>query len=262
MIKNIIRSSQGSHWYYPDGREAYEVPSSDGKKQIKTTVTHARKLGLYPSVTTIMKILDKPEIGNWRVERAIKASIASKRNAGERISQFIERIVEIAQSKSKTATNFGGDIHSYMEVLLVGKVFDSISIPQATKDALKEYTQKYIKSAECEKTVIGDGWAGKFDCSAILTDGRKCLYDWKTQGTKPARPFNFYKEFIIQLGTYASLGKYDCVRVLLISSTEPGRIEHREYTKAEIAWGYMIFCHLYSVFMLLNFNKPDLSAGE
>ena len=139
----------------------------------------------------------------------------------------------------------------------MGQNFDSMTIPRETKDALLVYIRENIKTAICEQTVVGQGWAGKLDASCTLLDGRTCLYDFKTQGTKPARGFNFYRDFIIQLGAYASCGQYDVVRSLCISSTEPGRIEVKEWSKAEVEWGYKIFQHMFEVFMLLNFNKSE-----
>ena len=253
MIKNIINQGQGSHWYYPDGRECFEVPSADGKKMVKTTIVHARKLGLYPSVTTVLKILDKPEIDTWRVERAIKASLASVRRPGERIKQFIARILEVAQSKSKRAMNFGGDLHSYIEGLITGNTFDSILIPQATKDAIKDYFTKNIQSATAEQLAINHElkYAGRKDMDALIGGGTY-LYDFKTQGTKPGKPVNFYKEFIIQLGGYSLCGSYTGIRCMIISSTEPGRVEVKDYTAEEIAFGQKTFKHLNALFRLIK----------
>jgi len=254
MIKNIINQGQGSHWYYPDGRPAYEVPSADGTKMVKTNITHARKLGLYPSVTTILKILDKPEIDTWRVERAIKASIASKRKPGERIKTFIERILEVAQSKSKTAVGFGSDLHSYIEGLITGNDFDSVLIPLATKTAIRQYFTNNIAEATAEQVKVNSvlKYAGRTDMEAITTDQGRYLYDFKTQGTKPGKPVNWYRDFIIQLGGYSLCDSYIGIRCMIISSTEPGRIEVKEYTAQEIEFGQKAFRNLSELFRLIK----------
>lgn len=256
-IKGIIRQAQGSHWYSKDGTPMFEVPSADGKRTVKTNITHARKLDLYPSVTTVMKVLDKPDIDTWRVERAIKASIASKRQHGERIKQFIERILDRAQSKSTNAVEFGSDVHKYIEGLYTGNNFDSVLIPQATKDALAAYFKANVASAKCEQLAINHsmGYAGTIDMDAVLTDTSEfhnCLYDFKTQGTKPGKPAMFYDDFIIQLGAYSLCGSYGCIRSLIISSTEPGRIEVKEYTEQETRKGQDIFRHLTALFRLIK----------
>ena len=56
--KKIYASEANSHWYDKDGVPCHEVPKASGKGKTKTTLTQARKLGLFPSVTTIFKILD------------------------------------------------------------------------------------------------------------------------------------------------------------------------------------------------------------
>ena len=253
-IKNIIRQNQSSHYYWPDGRPAFEVNSADGKKKVKTTIVQAKKLGLYPSVTTVMKVIDKPEIDTWRVERAIKASISSRREAGERIKTFIERIVEKAQSRSTKAVNFGSDIHSYIEAKLNGQSFESIYIPAKTKDSIAKHLETHVTAPNCEVVAINKelGYGGTIDLICTLSDGRRCMYDFKTQGTKPARSFMYYRDFIIQLGAYSLCDKFDCVRSLIISSTEAGRIEFKEYTPEEISWGARIFSYCIKLFRLIN----------
>ena len=48
-------AKESSHWYWPDGRTCYEVERADGKGMRAATLRDARKLGLYPGVTGIIK---------------------------------------------------------------------------------------------------------------------------------------------------------------------------------------------------------------
>lgn len=248
-VSNIIRDKMTSHWYYPDGREAFEVESADGKKMVSTTLTQAKRLGLFPSVTTLMKIMAKEEIVIWRISRAIKAAIMLKRAKGERLRGFIGRILDAAKSKSDKAMGFGSDVHEYIEEKLMGRITIN-NIPKETIKAIDKYIEDNIVSAEVEKIIVGDGYAGKIDCLATLKDGTTCLYDFKTQGTKENKPATFYDDFIIQLGGYQAQVKADKVRVLIISSKEAGRLEEKEYTPEEIKWGMDTFMACRNLFKL------------
>ena len=54
-----VYGGEGCHWYTKDGQPMYEVASADGKRKIKTTLRQARTMNLFPSVTTILKVLEK-----------------------------------------------------------------------------------------------------------------------------------------------------------------------------------------------------------
>jgi hypothetical protein len=60
----------GSHWYSLNGRPCHTVPNKDGDGERNTTLREARKLGLLPSVTSIIGILDKPQLTKWKMREA------------------------------------------------------------------------------------------------------------------------------------------------------------------------------------------------
>mgnify|MGYP001470801906 CR=1 FL=1 len=66
----VIHAPESIRFYWPDGRPAFEVPSADGKKQIKPDIRHARKNGLVPSVTTVLKtVRTDNRLEKWEVEQ-------------------------------------------------------------------------------------------------------------------------------------------------------------------------------------------------
>ena len=52
-------AAESGHWYQADGTPAYEIVGANGKMR-PTTLRDARKLNLYPSVTTIIRLMDAP----------------------------------------------------------------------------------------------------------------------------------------------------------------------------------------------------------
>ena len=59
--------SKSQHWYDRDGKAVFEVPKAKGGGMRATTIADARKLGLYPSVTTVLGVLDKPQLTDWKL---------------------------------------------------------------------------------------------------------------------------------------------------------------------------------------------------
>ena len=53
---------ESGHWYAADGTAVFEVPNKSKGGMRPTTLKDCRALGLYPSVTTIMKVLAAPEL--------------------------------------------------------------------------------------------------------------------------------------------------------------------------------------------------------
>ncbi len=51
--------SKSQHWYDRDGKAVFEVPKAKGGGTRPTTIADARKLNLYPSVTTVLSVLAK-----------------------------------------------------------------------------------------------------------------------------------------------------------------------------------------------------------
>ena len=72
-----IFASESTRFYTRDGQTADEVPSADGKKMVKTTITHARKLGLLPGYSNIIKRLAMPQLEAWKIENALRVSLAN-----------------------------------------------------------------------------------------------------------------------------------------------------------------------------------------
>lgn len=62
-----------SHWYTADGKSMHEVPNASKPGEMRaTTLKDARKLKLYPSVTTVMKVRNKGDtLEDWKIRQAL-----------------------------------------------------------------------------------------------------------------------------------------------------------------------------------------------
>ena len=63
------------HWYQVDGTPAHRLPTKDGSGDRPTTIRDAKRLGLYPSVTSILGILNRPMLERWKLDQVALATL-------------------------------------------------------------------------------------------------------------------------------------------------------------------------------------------
>jgi len=80
-------------------------------------VRDARKLGLLPSVTNVLSVINKPELVEWKMTQAVLAALTLPRMDGEDLGVFAKRVVEDAQSQVKGAAEFGSAFHAGAELV-------------------------------------------------------------------------------------------------------------------------------------------------
>lgn len=248
-----VHSNTSCHWYHGDGRRCFEVPYADPAKGFRpTTLRDARKLGLVPSVTTVLNVLDKPGLNAWKAEMTALAVLTAPRLDGEPLDAFVKRVLQTDRdqdSESTKARELGTAIHAAIELALSDEFY---------AEHLKAYVEPVVALVksfgvvrETEKVVVGDGYAGTMD---MLTEGQAfTVWDFKTC---KALPDKSYPEHRLQLSAYGqalgNTGDKQIITVnLYISTTEPGRIEVFEH----INWGETYnqgFKPLFQVWRWLN----------
>jgi hypothetical protein len=107
------------HYYDKDGVLIDTLQGKNGKVR-NTTVKDARELNLYPSVTELLKIFDKPALNKWKVVQGIKTCLNLPCNDGETTEDWIERIYKKSGEISDDAKDFGSTIHGMIEGYLKG----------------------------------------------------------------------------------------------------------------------------------------------
>lgn len=207
------------------------VERADGKGNRPTTLRDARKLGLLPSVTTILKILHKQALVDWLINQSVMTVLTAPRKAGEDIDAFVHRVlVSEAQqdAESQKARDLGTDIHAALEAALQGKPVDDERLRGYIEGPLAKLREVGSVVAT-EKILVGDGYAGKTD--AILgASGLEILVDFKTAKKLPEK--GSWPEHRLQLAAYAKAWAKDHggagTANLYISTTEPGKFVYYE----------------------------------
>lgn len=195
-------SPDGSHWYRPDGTPCYEVPYADPRKGNRpTTLADARKLGLLPSVTTILRSLHKQALVDWLIEQACLAVLTSPRKDGEELDAFVERILNVERvqdQEAEAAKDRGTLMHAALESAFGGQPVEPEVWPWVEPAFVD--IGKRGKAIGTEVIVCGVGYAGKIDLCQE-TDREVWLWDWKT--TKKLPTGSAWPEHRLQLAAYA-----------------------------------------------------------
>lgn len=230
----LIERERAAHWYYPDGRACHTLPKQDGSGEKNTTLRDARKLGLLPSVTSIISIKSKPALEAWKTEQAILSALTLPRGTEESDDAFAKRVVEDMGAQSKQAAEWGTKIHGECENLhKTGILVQKEDTYPYIKDYERWFKENIRRAIHAETTVTNPrlGYAGRVDLVAELADGRVAVIDLKTQKVKERGPV-FYEEWGMQLAAYRSAlpnGESMALMSVIIDSGNPAAVASKEW---------------------------------
>ena len=245
-----VQSSESAHWYQMDGTPAFEQPSADGKRMVKTTLAHARKLHLLPSVTTVLSELAKPQLVSWLIEQAVLAAVTTPRKEGETTDAFIHRVLQVEKQQDAerdAAAAFGTTVHNELENALKAGLraiaTGSDARVSTCVNAVLTLPLLQGRVVATESCVTGPGYAGKYDLEMDNCDEFLDLVDFKTARTMPSKDESF-DDHILQLSAYAHArslrGNLGSKRIrthnIYISTREPGVVKAIENPGWEAAY--------------------------
>lgn len=110
----MAHPAESTHWYARDGKPCYTVKAKNGNDR-PTTLADARKLNLYPSVTSIIRLAAAPGLERWKQEQILHAAMTLPRDPAWSEAEYIERVYQDAQEQGKKAAQRGTDIHAALE---------------------------------------------------------------------------------------------------------------------------------------------------
>lgn len=196
------RSPEGGHWYTVTGEAMHFVPKKDGSGNRPTTLADARKLNLLPSVTTVLRILNKPALIDWMIRQAVYAVTTAPDIAGENLDSKITRVLETERQQdeeSQKARDLGTDMHNGLEALFSGERIDDELRPWI-EPAYVELRPRSI-SHHAEITIVGFGFGGRVDL-VQETPESWMITDFKTTKRLPK---SAWPEARLQLAAYAKI---------------------------------------------------------
>lgn len=260
---------QSAHWYTRDGKAMHTIQNADGDGTRPTTLADARKLGLFPSVSSILQLLDKPGLDKWKMEQVALAGLRLKKDKKESEDYYIDRVIVESRKEVEKAGDHGTGVHGEMDRYFSAKLNKTEFAPNAvtyayTAPAIQWIEARGITPVVSEIVLINheDGFGGTSDLPFLWQNLTKPgVLDYKTKKTKPDYPIEPFPDQAMQIAAY---GKtywkerfIDCCGInLYMSSTEIGRTEAAAYSPAQLAAEYRIFQMLCNVWRHLNQYDP------
>ncbi|WP_348700963.1 PD-(D/E)XK nuclease family protein [uncultured Limnobacter sp.] len=247
-------NGDGGHWYTPDGTPCHTVEKKDGSGPRNTNKLDAKKLGLFPSVTSITKIVANPSLDRWKQNQMLNACVSSPIKKGDSLERYEANMRELAAKKMVDARAFGSLFHSAIDELNVtGYLTDKF---EEVKPFVKHYLEwtrdNRVSFVATEFVCVNKklGYAGQVDGLAVV-NGKLTLLDYKTQDVKKdakgkLKP-NFYESWVWQLAAYAKADwpnkpkRIQQVMSVVLCSQEPCYPIIKVWSREELARAWKVF---------------------
>jgi hypothetical protein len=192
-------TAEKGHFYTSDGKPAYTIIGKNGKER-NTTLKDARKMGLLPSVTMIIKESAKPGLENWKLDQMLMAALTLTRIDTETDKEYINRIKTDSKSQAIKAAERGNQIHAWIQQGFEGKLSDPDG--GIYFHVAKECIEKELGNITwiCEQSFSKGRYGGKVD----IFHHRIATIDIKTKDTELS-DVKLWDEHFMQLAAYRSL---------------------------------------------------------
>lgn len=229
------------HWYRKTGEPAYEIEAKGGGLRA-VTLRDARTLGLVPSVTTVLSVIDKPALTSWKVDQGIMAALTLPKLEGEADREYLARIKADSGQQAKDAADEGTRIHDAIEAHFKGKPVPDKYGPHVVA-VVEELARIFpgVTDWVAEKSFGSPlGYGGKVDLHSPstgitvdhkgkdgdFTDGKKLAYDqhWQLAPYQAGLGFN--------AGPAANI---------FVSRTHPGAVTSHVWSPDDMAHGLQVF---------------------
>lgn len=232
------------HWYTRDGVPAYEVRAANGNMR-PTTIRDARKLGLVPSVTTVLSIKAKPALTEWKVRQGILAALTLARQMDEPDDSYLDRVMADSRQQAIDAAAEGTRIHDAIERAYKGQVVPHDYRPhvQAAQDEIARlfpHVNDWVAEASFGHE---DGFGGKVDLHSPST-GITVDYKGKDGDFSDGKKLHWDQNE--QLGAYQIGLKLPNApgANIFVSRTHPGKAVGHVWTPEEMQDGGLVFLDL------------------
>ena len=237
----MTHAAESTHWYSRGGTPAYTVKAKAGHDR-STTLADARKLGLVPSVTTIIKCAAAEGLERWKREQMMLAALTLPRLPGEPEEAFLKRVEQDSRETARKAAERGTAIHAAIQGHYEGEFPDTDTLQyvlgavRAVDGWLDLQPWKAEKSFACPM-----GFGGKVDLSCSIG-----VLDFKTKEFDDPSSLRTWDEHAMQLSAYRhGLGMPSArCAIVYVSVTVPGLCKLIEIPEPDLQRGWKCFYSL------------------
>ena len=238
--------SESGHWYKKDGSPAYTTIGKTGERA--TTLRDARKLGLLPSTTGVIRQLSSAGLDTWKQQQVLLAALTLPRLPDEPEAEWLKRVMQDSRATGAEAASRGTAIHA-----IIQSWFEGVYMPEKPP-----YINKILETLE---NAFGKQlWLSEKSFGHPLGYGGKCdlmakagfVVDFKTKETDLDK-VDVYFEHEMQLAAYREgLGvpTARCAIVFVNGTTDQVKLIEIEQDRLQKGWE--CFEHLLRVYQIKN----------
>jgi hypothetical protein len=170
-------ATESGHWYSKNGDPCYTIKGANGQER-PTTLRDARKLGLLPSVTEIIKSAAKPALERWKERQVMLAALTLPRLPGEPDDSFCDRVIADSREQARKAAERGTALHAAIELHFRGQPYAADWMPhcEAVEVALSGAGINPREGLHEHSFASPMGYGGKVDLHAP-----GWILDWKSK---------------------------------------------------------------------------------
>lgn len=261
-------ASESTRWYTQDGLSVEDVVAKNGSGR-KATLRDARKPDnqWIPSVTTVLRLLAKPELDRWKSQQYLGEAMLQAMNDRTSLlldnsKDWVDRVMVAAEEGMNKAREKGSEVHGEVDRFLLNpNEMEYASSPfcgAATRALIDIGMDQW--PMEVEKTLAvrcGEIWvAGKTD---LVFPEQKIIVDWKTTSKACDGSERLgWDDHLIQLSAYNMAlfgGTGRCFNVFL-STSDPGKYEVVPWLEEETEWGAEMYSLMFRLWCLKNRYFP------
>ena len=242
----LIKEKLSEHWYKKDGSPAYTTLGKTGERA--TTLRDARKLGLLPSTTGIIRQLSSAGLDLWKQQQVLLAALTLPRLADELETDWLKRVMQDSKATGREAAERGTAIHAIIQTW-----FEGVYMPEKPP-----YINTIIETLE---NAFGSQlWLSEKSFAHPLGYGGKCdlmaragfIVDFKTKDTDLDK-VDVYFEHEMQLAAYREgLGVPTARCAIVFVNGTTNQVKLIEIEQDRLQKGWECFEHLLRVYQIKN----------
>lgn len=236
----MTHAAESMHWYGRDGSPQYTIKGVNGNER-PPTLRDARKLGLVPSVTSIIRCAAAPGLEMWKRDQVLMAALTLPRKPEESEADWLKRVVQDSQEQGRKAADRGTAIHAAI---------------QGHYEGVPPEQDYWLHVNGAIRALIGYApsakWVAERSFASLMGFGGKCdLYsvdpayvcDFKTKEFGPEDDLKTWPEHAMQLAAYREglLVPDALCAIVYVSVTVPGLVQVIEIEPEELEKGWKMF---------------------
>jgi hypothetical protein len=238
--------SESGHWYKKDGTPAYTVHGKTGERP--ATLRDARKLGLLPSSSGIIRQLSSAGLDLWKQQQVLLAALTLPRLPDEPEAEWLKRVMQDSRATGAEAASRGTAIHA-----IIQSWFEGVYMPEkppyinAIVEALDNAFGKQLWLSE-QSFGHPLGYGGK--CDLMAKAG--FVVDFKTKETDLDK-VDVYFEHELQIASYREgLGMPSARCAIVFVNALTNQVKLIEIEQNRLQKGWECFEHLLRVYQIKN----------